>query len=64
VLGLDATAGGEDEVPYDILQMAEERQQSRTTGDYARADALRSALTDRGYEVRDVSGGFKVLKVR
>jgi cysteinyl-tRNA synthetase len=46
------------------VQMAEERRQSRAAGDYARADALRSALAERGYEVRDVPGGFKVLKVR
>jgi cysteinyl-tRNA synthetase len=64
VLGLDATAGGEDTVPADVNQMAEERQQCRGAGDYARADALRSALAERGYEVRDVTGGFKVLKVR
>ncbi len=64
VLGLDATAGGEDTVPADVTQMAEERQQCRAAGDYARADALRSALAERGYEVRDVAGGFKVLKVR
>ena len=64
ILGLDATAGGDETVPADIVQMAEERQQSRAAGDYARADALRSALTERGYEVRDVAGGFKILKVR
>jgi cysteinyl-tRNA synthetase len=64
ILGLDATAGRDESVPADIVQMAEERQQSRADGDYARADALRSALTERGYEVRDVSGGFKILKVR
>jgi cysteinyl-tRNA synthetase len=63
-LGLDATAGVDEAVPAEIVQMAQERQQSRAAGDYARADALRSALTERGYEVRDVSGGFKLLKVR
>jgi cysteinyl-tRNA synthetase len=64
VLGLDATAGGEETAPVDVVQMTEERQRCRATGDYARADALRSALAERGYEVRDAPGGFKVLKVR
>jgi cysteinyl-tRNA synthetase len=64
VLGLDATAGGEETAPVDVVRMAEERQRCRATGDYARADALRSALAERGYEVRDAPGGFKVLKVR
>jgi cysteinyl-tRNA synthetase len=64
VLGLDATAGGEETVPADIVKMAEDRQQCRATGDYAQADALRAAVAECGYEVRDVPGGFKVLKVR
>ncbi len=64
VLGLDATAAVEADVPADVLQMAEERQKSRAAGDYGRADALRSALGERGYEVRDVAGGFKVVKIR
>jgi cysteinyl-tRNA synthetase len=64
VLGLDAAAEGEETVPADIVQMAEERQQCRAAGDYIRADALRSAVVERGYEVRDVPGGFKILKAR
>jgi cysteinyl-tRNA synthetase len=64
ILGLDATAVGEDEVPEDLVVMAKERQRCRAEGDYAQADRLRSAIAERGYEVRDVPGGFKVLKVR
>ena len=63
ILGLDATAEAEEETPADIAEMAEERQSSRAAGDYARADALRSALTERGYEVRDIPGGYKIVKV-
>ena len=63
-LGLDGVAGGEEIIPVEVTQMAEERQRCRAAGEYSRADALRSALTERGYEVRDVPGGFKVLKVR
>jgi cysteinyl-tRNA synthetase len=64
VLGLDALAGGEQTVPADILAMAEERQQCRAGRDFARADALRAAITERGYEVRDVPGGFKIIVIR
>ncbi len=64
VLGLDAVAGGEDAIPADIVAMAEERQQSRAARDFARADALRAALVERGYEVRDVRDGFKLVAVR
>jgi cysteinyl-tRNA synthetase len=64
VLGLDAVAGGEDTVPADILAMAEERQRCRAGRDFARADALRAAITERGYEVRDVPGGVKIVVIR
>ena len=46
-------------IPADIVAMAEERQQCRAGRDFARADALRAAMAERGYEVRDVPGGFK-----
>jgi len=64
ILGLDALSGGEDAIPADIVAMAQERRQSRADHDFARADALRAAITERGYEVRDVSGGFKIVATR
>jgi cysteinyl-tRNA synthetase len=44
--------------------MAEERRAARAARDFARADALRTALTERGYEVRDVPDGFKIVRTR
>ena len=64
ILGLDATASEEAEIPAEIIQMAEERQRCRAAGDYARADSLRSAIGEQGYEVRDVPDGFKVVCTR
>jgi cysteinyl-tRNA synthetase len=65
VLGLDAVTAGEDEaVPADVLAMAEERRQARASRDFARADALRAAISERGFEVRDVPDGFKIVALR
>jgi len=64
ILGLDATARAEEEIPPEVEAMAEERRVAREAGDYARADALRTAIGERGYEVRDIAGGFKVHKIR
>ncbi len=64
VLGLDAVAGGEKAVPADIVTMAEERQQCRAARDFARADALRTSIAERGFEVRDVPGGYKIIPIR
>jgi cysteinyl-tRNA synthetase len=64
ILGLNATASAEAQIPAEIIQMAEERQRCRAAGDYARADSLRSAIGEQGYEVRDVPDGFKVVSTR
>jgi cysteinyl-tRNA synthetase len=64
VLGLDAVTMVEETIPAEVVAMAQERQQARAAKDFARADALRAALTERGYEVRDVPGGFKIVAVR
>jgi cysteinyl-tRNA synthetase len=64
VLGLDSLAVAEEAIPADVIAMAEERQQARADKDFARADALRAAVTERGYEVRDAPGGFKIVAVR
>ena len=64
VLGLDAVTGSADAIPADITAMAEERQQCRADRDFARADTLRAAIAECGYEVRDVPGGFKLVAIR
>ena len=64
VLGLDAVAGGEDAAPADIVQMAEDRRAARAARDFARADQLRAAINERGYEVRDAADGFKIIALR
>jgi cysteinyl-tRNA synthetase len=64
VLGLDAVTGGEDAIPADVTAMAEERRAARAARDFARADALRAAISERGYEVRDAPDGFKIVPIR
>ena len=61
VLGLDAVARTGVEVPPEILQLAADRQRAREERNYAEADRLRDEIAARGYEVRDVPGGFKVV---
>ncbi|OPZ76173.1 MAG: Cysteine--tRNA ligase [Actinobacteria bacterium ADurb.Bin444] len=61
VLGLDAVARTGVEVPPDVLELATDRQRARGERNYAEADRLRDEIAARGYEVRDVPGGFKVM---
>jgi cysteinyl-tRNA synthetase len=64
ILGLDAAARVEDSVPDEVTALAEERQAARAAKDFARADELRAAISEKGYEVRDVAGGFKLIPIR
>ena len=64
VLGLDAVTRIEGAIPAEVTAMAEERQLCRSMKNFARADELRAAITECGYEVRDVAGGFKLVPTR
>ncbi len=64
VLGLDAVTSTEEAVPADIVAMAEERRAARAARDFAKADSLRNAIAERGYEVRDAPDGFKIIPIR
>lgn len=55
----DVEASGE-EVPADILAMAEKRQQARKEKDFATADAMRDELKARGWVVEDGPDGWRV----
>lgn len=62
--GLDLNAlrdQPKEEVPSDILELATERWQSKKNKDFARADAIRKELTEKGWQVVDQRDGFEVL---
>jgi cysteinyl-tRNA synthetase len=56
-LAVDAAA----EAPAEIVDLATERLEARAAGDFARADELRAEIDRRGWEVQDVSGGFRLI---
>jgi cysteinyl-tRNA synthetase len=62
VLGLEAVTAEEAAIPADVEEMARERQEARAGRDFARADSLRAEITARGFEVRDVADGYKIIR--
>jgi cysteinyl-tRNA synthetase len=56
-LAVEAT----DEVPGEIVGLAEERDRAREARDFARADELRTEIERRGWEVQDVPDGFRLI---
>lgn len=67
VLGLDlkavphniAETSGE-EIPPDVQALAHTREEARRNKDWKKADAFRLEIENRGFEVEDLPGGFKV----
>ncbi len=63
VLGLGFDNVKEDEIPAEVMSLAEERQTARDQKDFTKSDELRAKINALGYEVKDSSDGQKLLKM-
>ncbi len=61
VLGLDLMK--EEEIPAEIVRLAEKREKARAEKDYREADRLREAIKEKGYVVEDKKEGFVLKKL-
>jgi cysteinyl-tRNA synthetase len=63
IFGLESLAAAEA-APADVVALAEARVAARDAKDFARADRLRDAIADAGWEVRDVADApfFQLVK--
>lgn len=61
VLGL-LYARAEEEIPQEILDLAQQRAEARAAKDWPRADALRDEITARGYVIEETRQGVKITK--
>jgi cysteinyl-tRNA synthetase len=62
VLGLEhLLEAGDTAVPDDVFALAARRESAREQSDFAEADRLRDEITERGWQVRDVAGGFELV---
>jgi cysteinyl-tRNA synthetase len=53
-----------DEAPAEIVSLAEERRQARSSRDFDEADRLREEIAARGWEVQDVAEGYRLIPSR
>jgi cysteinyl-tRNA synthetase len=51
-----------DDIPAEILKMAEDRWQAKKNRNFAEADELRNKLMENGYEILDSKEGYKIIK--
>lgn len=63
VLGLDLDNIKEDEIPEEVIKIAEERKLARDNKDWARSDELRNKIKDLGYDIKDIENGYKINRL-
>jgi len=63
VLGLGFENLKKEIIPEEIIKFAEEREQARKNKDFKKSDELRTKINSLGYEVKDLSGGYKISKI-
>lgn len=63
VLGLGLAELKADEIPVDVLALAQEREAARKSGDFFTSDRLRDKIKALGYEVKDTVDGPKVTRI-
>jgi len=50
-----------EDIPEEIIKIAEERLAAKKAKDFLRADALRAEITAKGYLITDTKDGYKIL---
>jgi cysteinyl-tRNA synthetase len=64
LLGLDSLLREDEAPPPEAEQLLAERQEARSDKDFDRADEIRDRLAGMGWEVRDESGGARLVRRR
>jgi cysteinyl-tRNA synthetase len=62
LLGLDSLLEAEEGPPEQAERLLAEREEARAGKDFDRADSLREQLAEMGWEVRDESGGARLVR--
>ncbi len=60
VLGLSLTE--KEEIPDDIVKLAEKRLKAKKKENYERADEIREKINNKGYKIEDIKDGYKLKK--
>jgi cysteinyl-tRNA synthetase len=53
----------EENIPQEIIKIAEERKIARDSKDWAKSDELRNKIKNLGYEIKDTGDGYKITKI-
>jgi len=62
-LSLGTVKEVKEDIPAEIVELAELRSQARADKNWAESDRFRDELKSQGYEVKDTAAGFEVYKI-
>ena len=66
VLGLkieEKIIQNQEELPQEILTLADKRKQARENKDWSKSDKLRDLIKSKGYEIKDTKDGTEITKI-
>lgn len=63
VFGLNLDQVAEEIIPDEIEELAKKRQTAKDAKDYKKADEIRNVLHEKGYEVEDEKGRYRIKKL-
>lgn len=61
-LDLDKEEKQENEIPEDIIKIANERKLARDNKNWAKSDELRNLIDSKGFNIKDTKEGFEITK--
>jgi cysteinyl-tRNA synthetase len=64
LLGMDSLLAERDQADPEAERLLAQREQARSDKDFDRADEIRDRLAGMGWEVRDESGGARLVRRR
>ena len=65
ILGLkidEETKNAKEEIPEEILELANKREEARKNKDWAKSDELRNIINEKGYSIKDTKDGTVITK--
>lgn len=62
-LNIEYEAGQTPEIPTEIQELAQKREELRNNKEYEAADTIRNEILEKGYEISDTEDGFIVEKI-
>jgi len=62
ILGFGLPELNNDDIPHEIIELAENRKKLRASNDFKTADQIRSDIEERGYHLEDINGAYRIKK--